>query len=260
MIRPARRGAWGWSTSWCAIATCCAGKRARRCCRSASRRRRGLTKRVMALGPLRDYVAKKMRDEASKKARKEHYPAPYALIDLFEKHGDDWRAMMRGEIDGLRAADGDRERRRNLRRVFFLSEGLKKQGLRGAEKPEFARVHVIGAGVMGGDIAAWCALRGMAVTLQDLDMERIKPALDRAKSLFKKRLKGSTRSPRRWRGSRPIPTGKGIARADVIIEAVVEKLEIKQKIFARRGDEGASRARSLRPIRPRSSSSGSRRG
>ena len=78
---------------------------------------------------------------------------------------------------------------RNLRRVFFLSEGLKKQGLRGSEKPVFRRVHVIGAGVMGGDIAAWCALRGLGVTLQDLDMERITPALARAKSLFKKRLR-----------------------------------------------------------------------
>ena len=67
---------------------------------------------------------------------------------------------------------------RNLRRVFFLSEGLKKQGVRGVDKPVFRRVHVIGAGVMGGDIAAWCALRGMGVTLQDLDMERITPALD----------------------------------------------------------------------------------
>ncbi len=103
------------------------------------------------------------------------------------------------------------ETAKNCRRVFFLSEGLKKQGLRGNEKPVFQRVHVIGAGVMGGDIAAWCALRGMAVTLQDLDMERIKPALDRAKSLFKKRLEGTDRSGSpRWRGSRRIVTGKGI--------------------------------------------------
>ena len=64
----------------------------------------------------------------SKKARKEHYPAPYALIDLFEKHGDDWRAMIEGEIDALRAADGVATRRRNLRRVFFLSRGPQEAG------------------------------------------------------------------------------------------------------------------------------------
>jgi 3-hydroxyacyl-CoA dehydrogenase/enoyl-CoA hydratase/3-hydroxybutyryl-CoA epimerase len=103
--------------------------------------------------------------------------------------------------------------------------------VRGAEKPVFRRVHVVGAGVMGGDIAAWCALRGMGVTLQDLDMERIKPALDRARSLFKKRLKKKVEIDNAVARLEADVTGKGIARADVIIEAVVEKLEIKQTIF-----------------------------
>jgi 3-hydroxyacyl-CoA dehydrogenase / enoyl-CoA hydratase / 3-hydroxybutyryl-CoA epimerase len=190
-----------------------------------------LIERIMAWGPIRAQVAKKMRAEAGKKARPEHYPAPYALIDLFERHGDDWRKMVDGEAAGfvpLMATDTAR----NLRRVFFISESLKKQGLRGKEKPNFARVHVIGAGVMGGDIAAWCALRGLGVTLQDLDMERIKPALDRAKSLFKKRLKDRTAVASAMARLEADPSGKGLARADVIIEAVVEKLEIKQKIFA----------------------------
>jgi 3-hydroxyacyl-CoA dehydrogenase/enoyl-CoA hydratase/3-hydroxybutyryl-CoA epimerase len=121
---------------------------------------------------------------------------------------------------------------KNLRRVFFLSEGLKKQGVRGKDKPVFRRVHVIGAGVMGGDIAAWCALRGMGVTLQDLDMERIKPALDRAKALFKKRLRKKVEIDNAVARLEADVTGKGMARADVIIEAVVENLEIKRKIFA----------------------------
>src|SRR5690606_28837024 len=141
-----------------------------------------MVQRILAWGPLRERVAAKMRAEATKKARPEHYPAPHALIDLFEKHGDNWRAMVEGEAAGfvpLMATDTAR----NLRRVFFLSESLKKQGLRGKDKPVFRRVHVIGAGVMGGDIAAWCALRGLAVRLQDLDMERINPALERAKKL-----------------------------------------------------------------------------
>jgi len=188
-------------------------------------------KRAMALGPLRGYVAGKMRTEAGKKARPEHYPAPYALIDLFEEHGNDWRAMKEGEAARfipLMASDTSK----NLRRVFFLSEGLKKQGVRGADKPVFRRVHVIGAGVMGGDIAAWCALRGLGVTLQDLDMERIKPALDRAKTLFKKRLRSRTEVDNAVARLEADVAGKGLARADVVIEAVVENLEIKRKIFA----------------------------
>ncbi|MEO5807660.1 3-hydroxyacyl-CoA dehydrogenase NAD-binding domain-containing protein [Devosia sp.] len=187
----------------------------------------GLFKRVMAMGPLRGYVASKMRAEAGKKARLEHYPAPYALIDLFEAHGNDWQAMIRGEIGAFVPLMGS-DTATNLRRVFFLSEGLKKQGAKGAR---FARVHVIGAGVMGGDIAAWCALRGMSVTLQDIDMERIKPALDRGKALFKKRLRKKFEVDAAVARLEADPTGKGVSRADVIIEAVVENLEVKRKIF-----------------------------
>ncbi|MET3900006.1 3-hydroxyacyl-CoA dehydrogenase/enoyl-CoA hydratase/3-hydroxybutyryl-CoA epimerase [Devosia sp. UYZn731] len=187
----------------------------------------GFTKRIMGMGPLRGYAAGKMREQVAKKARKEHYPAPYALIDLFEKHGNDWQAMSRREIEPFVPLMGT-DTAANLRRVFFLSESLKKQGLKGAK---FARVHVIGAGVMGGDIAAWCALRGMSVTLQDLDMERIKPALDRGKALFKKRLRKKYEVDAAVMRLEADPTGKGVSRADVIIEAVVEKLEVKQAIF-----------------------------
>jgi 3-hydroxyacyl-CoA dehydrogenase/enoyl-CoA hydratase/3-hydroxybutyryl-CoA epimerase len=187
----------------------------------------GFAKKVMAMGPLRGYVAGKMKEQAGKKARVEHYPAPFALIDLFEKHGNDWQAMIRGEIDAFVPLMGS-DTATNLRRVFFASEALKKQGIKGAK---FARVHVIGAGVMGGDIAAWCALRGMSVTLQDIDMERIKPALDRGKKLFKKRLKKKHEVDAAVMRLEADPAGKGVSRADVIIEAVVEKLEVKQSIF-----------------------------
>jgi 3-hydroxyacyl-CoA dehydrogenase/enoyl-CoA hydratase/3-hydroxybutyryl-CoA epimerase len=185
------------------------------------------TKKVVATGLLREYMANKMREQVKKKARKEHYPAPYALIDLFEKHGNDWRAMSRGEIAAFVPLMGS-DTATNLRRVFFAQESLKKQGAKGVK---FARVHVIGAGVMGGDIAAWCALRGMAVTLQDLDMARINPALERAKKLFKKRLKKKREVDAAMLRLEADPSGKGVPRADVIIEAVVEKLDVKQAIF-----------------------------
>jgi 3-hydroxyacyl-CoA dehydrogenase/enoyl-CoA hydratase/3-hydroxybutyryl-CoA epimerase len=189
-------------------------------------------KRVIAVAkPARKYIADQMRAEAHKKANPEHFPAPYALIDLFEEHGDDWKAMKQGEIARFVPLMAS-PTAANLRRVFFLSESLKKQGVRGADKPVFHRVHVVGAGVMGGDIAAWCALRGMGVTLQDLDMKRIKPALDRAKALFKKRLKTPTEITNALARLEADVSGKGISRADVIIEAVVERLDIKQKVFA----------------------------
>lgn len=188
-------------------------------------------KRVMGMGPLRGMVAKKMREKTAQKARVEHYPAPFELIDLFEAHGNNWQAMSKGEIARfvpMLMSDTSK----NLRRVFFLSESLKRQGVRGPNKPKFNRVHVIGGGVMGGDIAAWCAFKGMDVTLQDLDMDRVAPALARAKKLFKRRLKKAPAVAAAMARLTADVEGKGIARADVIIEAVVENLEIKQKIFA----------------------------
>ncbi|HWJ87054.1 MAG TPA: 3-hydroxyacyl-CoA dehydrogenase NAD-binding domain-containing protein [Pelagibacterium sp.] len=188
-------------------------------------------KRVMAIGPLRARVAARMREETAKKVRKDHYPAPYALIDLFEKYGDNPRQMMAHEAERFVPLMST-PTARNLRRVFFLSESLKKLGLKGKDKPKFSRVHVVGAGVMGGDIAAWCALRGMAVTLQDMDIDRITPALERAKKLFQKRLKTRQAVNAAMARLEPDVEGKGIARCDVLIEAVVEKLDIKQQILA----------------------------
>lgn len=190
-----------------------------------------LAKRLMAFGPIRGRIAEKMRVETAKKANRKHYPAPFTLIDMFEKHGDNPKAMMAAEIGAFVPLMGS-PTAQNLRRVFFLSEGLKKLGVQGKPKPQFARVHVVGAGVMGGDIAAWCALRGMAVTLQDMDLDRIKPALDRAKKLFRKRLKGKQAVDAALARLEADVEGKGIARADVLIEAVVERLDVKQQIFA----------------------------
>jgi 3-hydroxyacyl-CoA dehydrogenase/enoyl-CoA hydratase/3-hydroxybutyryl-CoA epimerase len=195
-------------------------------------------KRLLQLDAVRPLLANRMRRAAAMKARPEHFPAPKALIDLFEMKGRDWRTLLGGETEAFVPLLAT-PTARNLRRVFFLSEGLKKLGLRGKDAPVFRRVHVIGAGIMGGDIAAWCALRGFAVTLQDLDMERIKPALERAKGLFRKRLRGRAEQDRAVARLIADPEGRGVARADVIIEAVVEKLAIKRKIF----EEAERRAR-----------------
>ena len=82
----------------------------------------------------------------------------------------------------------------------------------------------IGGCVMGGDIAAWCALRGLTVTLQDQTLERILPAYKRATELFAKRL----RDPLKIRDASdrmiPDPNGDGAAHADVVIEAIFESV------------------------------------
>jgi 3-hydroxyacyl-CoA dehydrogenase/enoyl-CoA hydratase/3-hydroxybutyryl-CoA epimerase len=120
---------------------------------------------------------------------------------------------------------------RNLVRVFFLQERLKGFG----KESDFAprHVHVIGAGTMGGDVAAWCALRGMTVTLQDTSVDRIAPAIRRAAALYARRFRGDRRQARFTLDRLiPDPQGRGVERADVVIEAISENLEAKRGLFA----------------------------
>ena len=118
---------------------------------------------------------------------------------------------------------------RNLRRVFMLSEMLKDEAPKNGFKPKF--VHVVGAGTMGGDIAAWCVVCGMQASLQDLDEGQLKKALARAKGLFKKQLRGEAAIDAAVARLIADPKGKHIKHADVVIEAIVEKLDVKQKLF-----------------------------
>jgi 3-hydroxyacyl-CoA dehydrogenase / enoyl-CoA hydratase / 3-hydroxybutyryl-CoA epimerase len=180
------------------------------------------------LGPVRSLLAKRMRAEAEKAAPHEHYPAPYALIDLWEAHGDDKLAMLRAEKPSF-AKLMVTPTAQNLIRVFFLREQMKK--LAGSGNG-IQRVHVIGAGAMGGDIAAWCASQGIRVTLADMKPEPIAGAIRRASGLFGKILRKRTEIRDALDRLMPDMDGEGVRNADLIIEAVPEKLELKQKIYA----------------------------
>ena len=185
----------------------------------------GLTNAAWVRKPL----AALMRKNVAKRVRKEHYPAPYAIIDLWEKEGGMGDRAYLKEIDSVEQLVSHGTTSKNLIRAFDLRERLK--GFAKDSDFKAQHVHVIGAGVMGGDIAAWCALRGIRVTLQDQSYERIGPAVGRAHSLYKKKL----RKPRLIQAAMdnliPDPEGHGIAQADVIIEAVFENLAVKQEIM-----------------------------
>ncbi len=179
--------------------------------------------------PIRLLMAKLLRYEVGKKARKAHYPAPFAVIDFWEKEsGFDERAY-RKEADSVVKLVTEGDTAKNLIRLFLLRERMKAFAKASTFKAK--HVHVIGAGVMGGDIAAWCAKQGLRVTLQDQTYAKIAPAMGRAQVLFKKTLK----KPRLIQAAMdrliPDPNGYGLKRADVIIEAVFENLEVKQEIF-----------------------------
>ena len=185
-------------------------------------------KRLMLKQPLRSLLAKQMRAKTAEKVREEHYPAPFRLIDLFEQFGDDPISMRIAETEAFAPLMAS-ETSRNLRRVFKLSEMLKDEAPKDSFKPR--KVHVIGAGTMGGDIAAWCVVSGMQASLHDVDEGQIAKALSRAKRLFKRHLRTPTAINAAVARLIADPKGKHIKHADVVIEAIVEKLEIKQKLF-----------------------------
>lgn len=195
----------------------------------AAKHRPPFVERIMNLGLVRPLLKPVLVKQVASKARKQHYPAPYAMIDLWAQHGASPRTGYEAEAKSfseLMCSDASR----NLVRVFFLQTRLKGQGNKPKEKTR--NVHVIGAGVMGGDIAAWCALRGLNVTLQDREDKYIRPAIDRAHKMYAKRIRDD--------GDREAATarlvsdvaGDGIANADIIIEAIYENLDAKKSLYA----------------------------
>ncbi|NGP54684.1 3-hydroxyacyl-CoA dehydrogenase NAD-binding domain-containing protein [Thioalkalivibrio sp. XN8] len=187
-----------------------------------------LQDRLMNVGPARKVLAGVLEKQVAKKARRDHYPAPYAIIDLWQRYGDKPALMMEKEARSI-ARLFCTDTSRNLVRVFLLQDKLKALG--GKQRYEFRHVHVVGAGVMGGDIAAWCALRGLNVTLQDREPKYIAPVVKRAAKLYQKKL----RDPRLVQAAldrlMPDVEGRGVEQADVVIEAIFEDAEAKQKLF-----------------------------
>ena len=209
--------------NWRTVARSLAGK-------PASKRRQTIPNRMMNLAPARAVLGRQMLRTIRKRAIEAHYPAPYAIVDLWRRYGARSDDAFEAEARSF-AALLETETSRNLVRVYFLQERLKHAATIDAGLPAIDHVHVVGAGVMGGDIAAWCALQGCWVTLQDRDMNYVQPALDRAEKLFQKRL--SDPDNRASAGNRLVAdiSGEGVSRADVVIEAIFEDRDAKQALY-----------------------------
>lgn len=187
----------------------------------------GLDK-LLNLGLLRPLIVPALTKQVSRKARQDHYPSPYAMIDLWRRYGARGKAAFAAEARSF-AEIMLGSTSRNLVRVFFLQNRLKAQGNKPPEK--VVHVHVVGAGVMGGDIAAWCALRGLTVTLQDRAEKYITPALERATKLFAKRVRDPLKRAELEKRLSADVAGDGVAEADLVIEAIYENLEAKQSLY-----------------------------
>ena len=170
-------------------------------------------------------------DDASaqflKRLRADHTPAPFAIIEHVQRYGHDAAAMSAGEMDifpELMVGSASK----NLRRVYYLTDTVRKTA-RGDSA--ITNLHVVGAGVMGGDIAAVAAMAGLTVSLTDMNAGAIETAINRAATLFERRLKSDDKIAAAKQRLQADPSGDGAARADLVIEAVAEKLSVKQAVF-----------------------------
>jgi 3-hydroxyacyl-CoA dehydrogenase / enoyl-CoA hydratase / 3-hydroxybutyryl-CoA epimerase len=188
-----------------------------------------LVDRLLNLPVVRSLMRRSLEARVARQARREHYPAPYAIIDLWVKHGTRGRTAYDAEAESI-AGLFLTTTARSLVRVFLLQDRLKALG--GKAATPIKRVHVIGAGVMGGDIAAWCALRGLEVTLQDREQKYVDPALQRAAALFDKRIKDPGERAQARDRLRADVAGTGVATADVLIEAIFENPDAKRALYA----------------------------
>lgn len=177
---------------------------------------------------VRNLLGKWMQRQLAKKVKPQHYPAPFAILNNWVKYGIDLPLAMEKEMDSI-VNLVTTDTAKQLIRVYYLKERMKSLA-KGADF-KAKHVHVIGAGTMGGDIAAWCALKGLTVTLQDREPKYIAPAIARAHHLFKGKLKQERLINEAMDRLRPDVQGYGIEKADVIIEAIYENLEAKQSLL-----------------------------
>jgi 3-hydroxyacyl-CoA dehydrogenase/enoyl-CoA hydratase/3-hydroxybutyryl-CoA epimerase len=190
--------------------------------------RQGLRGTALRTGAARTLAATRMRAEAEARAPRTHYPAPFALIDLWQDHGGDRADMQAAETasfaDQLQSATAQ-----NLIRVFYLRRKLKEAG---SGEHGIHHVHVIGAGEMGAEIAAWVAIKELQVTLEDVELEPLGKAVKRAADICEKHHLSGIETRDALDRLMPDPDKLGRARADLVIEAVPEKQALKEEIYA----------------------------
>ena len=193
--------------------------------RGLRRRKAAWYRRLPGWKPLRPLIVRLFSARVRRKAHPDHYPAPWRILDLWRNRAtEEQEAQSLGELLVSRTS-------RNLVHVFLLGEELKRLGK--AHEHGIEHVHVIGAGVMGADIAIWAVHKGFRVSLQDQHPEVLARAMKKAHGFFKGKLKDPRAVQEALDRFIPDLEGNGLKRADLVIEAIVEKLEPKRELFRR---------------------------
>jgi 3-hydroxyacyl-CoA dehydrogenase/enoyl-CoA hydratase/3-hydroxybutyryl-CoA epimerase len=205
---------------------------------SGLKRRRSLMARLVEITPpLRRFVIGKARKSAEAKARPENYPAPFRALEAVEAafalplhQGLDLEARIVGELVPTRTS-------KNLMWLFKSQSALKKDAGGVAALPrKVRRAAVLGAGIMGGGIAQLIADRGIPVRLKDLRGDALLAALRHASKIWREQVQRKRITPREMRQKlgfiAPTLEDGGFSRVDIVLEAVVENLEVKQRVLA----------------------------
>jgi 3-hydroxyacyl-CoA dehydrogenase / enoyl-CoA hydratase / 3-hydroxybutyryl-CoA epimerase len=199
-----------------------------------SRARPGLVTRIMeGAAPGRAVILRQARKQVLKQTRG-HYPAPLEAIEVMRRAAG--RSL--GRALQIEAAAVGRlivtDASKNLIHVFRLMEGAKKAGPAAAARP-VERVAVLGAGVMGGGVAQLLAHRGISVRLKDIQSEALSTGLRHAREQFDKlvrRRKLTLRDAEDRMGAiSPALDYAGFGTVDLVIEAVVERMEVKKSVL-----------------------------
>lgn len=178
----------------------------------------------------RQATALLMHQQVKKKVSPANYPAPFKLLNCWKEFSSNRPQRFVQEANSVTDLFVNSPGTQQLVRVFMLQERMKGLAKKGAFKPR--HVHVVGAGIMGGDIAAWCAMQGFQVTLQDREAKYIAPAIQRAHKLFERKIRENHLCTAAKDRLMPDHKGIGVGKADVVIEAIYENLAAKQELYA----------------------------
>lgn len=175
----------------------------------------------------------------TKKTTKGHYPAPLKALESVQKgiemsvrEGLELEAKLLGELITTDVC-------KNLISIYYLNEDLKKDP--GVENPksepaEIAQVGLLGAGVMGGGIAQLLAYHDLPVRMKDINDEAIEQGLQRAQQVFDKAVQKKKLKRAQVERKMTLVSGttdySGFGKAEFVIEAIVEEMEIKKNVFA----------------------------
>lgn len=186
-------------------------------------------KYILYIGIVRKMLRVMLQNDLENKVRKNHYPSPYAILDIFFKKNIYSNSSFQIEQSSLQRIVSNQESLQNMLLIYNL--GQRKVSVEKSNNRKITRIHVIGSGVMGTGIASWCAYKGFKVSFEDINLSSLGKAIKISNEFFAKKISNKYRRLAIHDNLIMDPLSSGINTADLVIEAVKEDIKIKKAIF-----------------------------